>query len=208
MSFNFFRASDRPQGHNPQDSNAEGKQLAAEKEVVSAKATTTDKKATSDKENGADAEKETDAFQERIKKESNSKVECRYCKQTTLSLYFGDEDEKGEPEVSYMHCLNCGFNFPYFEKFEKEKDKKDDGLNWNAGFMLLVAMLFTVIAIRGEDEGLFTTSEPTTIESIEDGDNLRSPQPDPFTTDPLANDPPAPRILNGVDESFDIDDIN
>ena len=208
MSFNFFRASHKAQDNNLQDgsSKAGDKALAAEKDVISAKTSTADKKTASEKESSAD-DKQEDERQDLFKQESNSKVECRNCKQTTVILYDGDEDEKGEPTVSRMHCLNCGFTFSYFPKFEKEEKEREDSLNWNAGFMILVAMLFTIIAIKGDDGGLFPRSEPATVESIDESDSLRSPQPDPFTTEPFPNEPSAVRVLNDA-EPFEIDRNN
>lgn len=53
--------------------------------------------------------------------EVNSKVKCRYCGETTLTVYESvlSDDQDGKTLVSFMHCLNCGFDFPYFEEFEE-----------------------------------------------------------------------------------------
>lgn len=143
----------------------------------------------------ADEKKETESRRDRLKQESNSKVECRNptCDEFVLNHYDGEFDEEGEALISNMYCLNCGFNFLYFDKFEKEEKTAEDGLNWSAGFALLVAMLFTVIAIKGEQEGrFFNNDSPAIIESTNQSETLR-PSSDAFSTDS------SPRVLNAAE---------
>ena len=182
MSFNFFGMSQ--QVDSDRDAGATEERTVVKDNAV-------EKKDAAEKESSADNEEGDDA--DYLKSQSNSKVECRNCKQTTLNFYYGDENDKGEPIVSFMHCLNCGYDFPYFDQFEKEEKKREDGLDWNAGFFLLVAMLFTIILIRGEDGGLFSNNdERTIIEPIERPEAL-PPQPDSFSNG-------EPEILNDAEQ--------
>ena len=132
MAFYFLKAS-KETDSAPKGKGGAEKENAGEKETAS-------------KEEG-DSQKEIKSA------ESNSKVKCRHCDQATLSSYIYEYDAEGDAEISLMDCLNCGCKYFRFEKFEKSKD--DNNLNWGGAFFLLVAMLFTIIVIKGERSGLF-----------------------------------------------------
>ncbi len=121
---------------------------------------------------GSLAEKKgVESRKDRLKKQCNSKVECRNCTEFTLWAY--DSEFDGDANVSYMYCLNCGFNFPYFEEFEKSEKKLQDEPNWSFGFAFLVVMLFVVIVIKGEQSGQFFHQDAPPINNQDE--LLRSP---------------------------------
>ena len=72
---------------------------------------------TLEKENDA-VEIENSSSGETGKERVNSKVKCRHCGDSTL-VEHTDYSDDGEALVSFLYCSNCGFNFPYFAKFEK-----------------------------------------------------------------------------------------
>lgn len=132
MAFDFLKASKKQDG-NPNEKSDAGKEKEAEREA-----------ANQEEDDGKKADRSAD---------SNSKVECPNCGETMLSSYTEEYDEEGDAEVSLMDCLNCGFKYSRFEKFEKSKSIDD--LNWGGAFTLLVLMLFTIILIKGEEQELF-----------------------------------------------------
>ena len=118
--------------------------------------------------------------------------------------YDGNYDEEGESTESFHYCLNCGFNFPYYASFEKDKKKAEGETGLGTGFIFLVLMLFTVIVIKGEQEGrFFNNDELATTQSEESP----SPRVDTFSPEPAASEPDSIRILNNA-EPFEVGDRN
>lgn len=205
MFFEFFKPDSKADSNRQNELNAEPtavendspvKASSAENKIAEKKSAV-EKKSAIEKESSVANTKEVETRKDRLKRQSNSKVECRNpdCKEPTLCAYDGELDEEGEPMVSFMYCLNCGFNFPYFDKFEKEVKKPETDLNWGAGFSFLVLMLFAVIVIKGDQNGLFSQDAPSPNLQRE---SVRSLQTDPFPQGEY-------RILNDA-EPFNVND--
>ena len=179
MFFEFFKPDSKADSNRQNELDA--KPTAVESDPLvkasSAEKKIAEKKSAVEQESSVADKKEVETRKDRLKRQSNSKVECRNpdCKESTLCAYDRELDEEGEPIVSFMYCLNCGFNFPYFDKFEKEVKKPESDLNWGAGFFFLVAMLFTIIVAKGDQNGLFSQDAPPSNIQKE---SVRSPQPD------------------------------
>ena len=207
MSFNFFGTGRRAEDNGEVASKGRRQRANAEKPVAdekfaAVKSSAAEKKNAVEKESSVAEKEESDSRIDRLKAESNSDKACTNCGQPTLSIYYGDEDNEGEPTVSYLRCLNCHFSYAYFDKYEKsEKDKDKDGLNWSAGFFLLVAMLFVIITVKnGQNERFF--NDETTIESVEPIEPTETVRP--VQRDTLVEDPSTVRVLNGA-EPFEIE---
>ena len=196
MPFNLFITSQQSDisGQSADRAEAFLARDAAEKSTP-IKESAADKKETAEKESSVAEKTETDSRKDRIKQESNSKEECRYCGETTLHGYGTDYDEDGEEIISNKYCLNCGFNFPYFSQFEKEEKKKTGGDgSLGTGFIFLVLLLFTIILVKGEGNGFFNNDEaPSATNRTED---VRSPRTD-------TADPSTARVLNDA-EPFEL----
>ena len=183
----------------PVKSSATEKRLVTEKQNAIKKQSVTEKASATEEKESSVTEKPSKDRLERLKKESNSKQTCSNCEQPTLINYYGDEDEEGETTVSYLRCLNCHFSYAYFDKYEKsEKEKDKDGLNWSAGFFLLVAMLFVIITIKNE-QGEQPFNDGATIESIDTTTPNQTARPDAYT-----NRSSSVRVLNSA-EPFEIE---
>ncbi|PZO18703.1 MAG: hypothetical protein DCF25_09365 [Leptolyngbya foveolarum] len=185
MFFEFWKTNRKADNNSQHEFGAESvtAELATTENNMPVKASsaekqTAEKQSAVEKESSIAEREEAESRKDRLKKQRNSKVECRNpdCTESALWAYDGEFDADGDATVSYLYCLNCGFNFPYFEKFEKAEKKAEDGPNWNAGFVFLVAILFTVIVIKGEQEGQFFNPDASPINN--QGESLRSPQSD------------------------------
>ena len=186
----------RAQKKGAQKKNAQEKDAIEKQSIIKEQSVIKEQSAT---EKESSVAEESESRLEQIKKESNSKQTCSNCGQPTLINYYGDEDEEGETTVSYLRCLNCHFSYAYFDKYEKaEKEKDKDGLNWSAGFFLLVAMLFVIITIKNE-QGEQPFNNEATIESIDTETPDQSVRPDVFTDRPSSG-----RVLNAA-EPFEIE---
>lgn len=204
MFFEFWKPSSKADSlQNTFDAKIVPAELATLENNTSAQASSAERKAAEkpgavEKASSLAKTKESESRKDRLKKQSNSKVECRNpeCTESALCTYDSAFDEDRDETVSYLHCLNCGLNFPYFEKFEKAEKKLKDEPNWSIGFAFLVAMLFTVIMIKGEQEGQFFNQNAPSVNNQQEF--LRSPPSETQEQYPV-------RVLNGA-EPFVVND--
>lgn len=84
---------------------------------------------------------------------ANSKIKCLNCDRATLFRYVAQYDSDGDEEISLMDCLNCGFKYSHFDKYEKrEKPSDSDSIWW---FVLMVLSIVSIIVIRGYGDDQF-----------------------------------------------------
>ncbi|MGB3769434.1 MAG: hypothetical protein WA947_22985 [Phormidesmis sp.] len=202
MFFGFIKTDGKADGNSqdpPVAENGAPEESIVEKDAFlsasSAGKKLAEKKSAVEKESSLAEKKDAESRKDRLKKQSNSKVECRNpeCTESALYAYSGEFDDEGEATMTSLYCLNCGFGFPYFEEFEKEEKKTDDGSNLGVGFLFLVAMVFAVIAIKGDENGGFFNQDTSPPNS--QVESLRSPQNDTSQNDTFQSDAPV-RILN------------
>ncbi len=74
---------------------------------------------------------------------------CRYCKAKKLETH---DSEKVE-NFAFYHCFNCGADFieDKEQREYRDDDKKDDS-PWGAGFIVLLAMVSTILVIKVADQ--------------------------------------------------------
>ena len=80
-----------------------------------------------------------------IEVDSSSKT-CCFCDSNKLV-------ESDMEDVVYYHCLACGGEFYESEQQRQAarlRERKDDRISWNLGFLVLTTMLVTVIAIKSD----------------------------------------------------------
>lgn len=93
--------------------------------------------------------------------EHKSKTACPRCDQKKLIT---NDSEKSD-EVMYNHCLNCGFEFSENEQqreYRKDQDRKGrEDSPWNAGFILAIAMIVTILSINLSRQNATNEAVPT-----------------------------------------------
>ena len=103
-----------------------------------------------------------------------SKAACPCCNK---QLLYTNDSEKFD-DIMHYSCMGCGYTFYEDEstrKWRKEQKKKSDTKQtWNTGFLLLLMMLATILAInveRNREEVVVESpqpvnSQPTNVQPV------------------------------------------
>ncbi|MGB3293777.1 MAG: hypothetical protein WBB01_12385 [Phormidesmis sp.] len=89
-----------------------------------------------------------------------SKHACPSCQEHLLTT----NDNFKTDDLMHHHCVNCGYDFFDTERERKHREREErhpkDDQPWNMGFILLLAMVTTIIIIALSDREAQRDTEP------------------------------------------------